>query len=84
MIVPLIILCALIDTTHVTIKQKKKVLVVYSDHHGTVMHISLYAGHLTSTLPAAHLNHTCMLAISTGSLNSLPLDINNVIFASSF
>ena len=52
-------LSALVNTTHVTIKQKDWVLVVYFHHRYTMMHISSYAGLPTYTLPAAHLMHSC-------------------------
>ena len=67
MIVPSIEFWALVDTTHVTIKQKDQILVMYSHHHGTVMCLSFYAGCPTFTSPAAHLMHAHMLATSARS-----------------
>ena len=37
-----------------------RVLVVYPHHHGTMVHVSLYAGLPTSSLPAAHSMHACL------------------------
>ena len=51
-------LSVFVDTTHVTIKQKDHVLVVYSHHHVTMMHISLYTVLPTSTLPTTHSIHS--------------------------
>ena len=51
----LIHLSALVDTTHIKVNQKDHVFVVYFHHHCIMVHIPLYAGLTTSTLPAAHL-----------------------------
>ena len=67
MIVPSIDLSALIDTTHITIKQKDWVSVVFFHHHVTMVHIYLYAGLPTSTLPAAHLMHAHSLLMQEAS-----------------
>ena len=55
----------------------------YFHHHGTVMchyHCTLDLYHLLCQLPF----NMCMLATSTGSLNSLSLDPNSFIVAKSF
>ena len=63
----LINLSALVNTTHITIKQKDWVLVVYFHHCCSMAGIILYAGLPTSTLPAAHLMHACSTLLPEAS-----------------
>ena len=73
-------LSALVDTTHITIKQKR---LDFSHVLSPLMH--QYILHWTSNFYVASCPfNTCLLAISARSLDSLPLVPNNVIVAHSF
>ena len=73
-------LSTLINTTHVTIKQKDQVLVMYFHHCSTMMSIYLYAGLLTSILLAAYLKHTYLPLIKVELLNNYFLCWTRIMF----
>ena len=78
-----IYLSDLIDTTHVTIKQKRSRFSCVLHHWGTMTHQSIICRTSNFYYASCPFN-ACMLATSSRSLDSLPLDPKNVIFANAF